>query len=1257
MPIIYLSTSILPLLSLIVIGLMETNIAQWNIRGYRTNYQHLRLLLAHTNAAVTCLQECRMPQITPSPPRGFQMYHKSGPPGADNLDHGGVCILVKDHIGHLTLPLTTDLQAVAVRCQLDCLYTICSLYLPPNKPATTQQLIDLIQQLPPPFLILGDFNARHPLWGDSIINNKGNVIESLLNAGLCGVLNGKFPTHFHSATDSFSSIDLSLCSPEIIPNFNWTISCELYNSDHFPIKITLPDPTPNINTVRYNYFKADWTLFQNNASCNIHIDSFPTVDDAVEYFNSTVISAADLAIPKTTGRIITKPVPWWNENLQRAQRKKVTTMRRYYRTRLLQDKVAFNQARAQFHFLQKNAQRKSWQEYVSGLSENTAINKVWKKIKKIQGRFGSIQRPVLHHNNTLHTEPQDVANTFAHNLSNVSQGLQDPAFLKLKKRQESVPITFGQDDGSDYNISFTMTELRESLRKCSNTAAGEDEIHYSMIKNLPESSLNFLLKLYNRVWHEAAFPIIWKVAIVLPFLKPGKDNLIWLNYRPIALTSCLCKLLEKMANDRLMFYLEQEQILHPNQYGFRKGHSCPDSLARIDQYINQAFARKQHVLAVFFDIEKAYDTTWKHLIISQLQSAGLCGPLPKFIHNFLTNRTFKVKVGPKFSDSVAQYEGVPQGSVLSCTLFALAINGLATCMPASVETSLYVDDFAIFTCSAHLPSAERRIQLALNVADTWTKTHGFKFSATKTVAMHFTRLRGVYPAPSLKLAQGVVNHVTETKFLGMTFDSKLYWSAHIKKLRTRCLRSLQLLNCLSRMTWGADRTTLLRVYRSLIRSQLDYGCQIYGSATATTLKTLDSIHHQALRIATGAFRSSPVESLYAEAGEPSLSHRRDKLLLQMYTRLLAMPGTPTHLSVTSRDTDILFQKWNYHAPLGHRARNLLQSLHEETPNVMPSQNFNFPPYLMEPPNLCQDLLNMRKPGKPATALKVEFNTHSIKHNITAVPVYTDGSKNAAGVGFAAVFPGKTISGKLPHASSVFTAELRAILPAVTYMLRLPQKEYVIYSDSQSAIRAISNPFTLHPIIREIHRWIRLLQSDNKTVTFCWVPGHVGVPGNEEADRHAVAATNQTYVAPVKLPTKDYYAHFTSVLKHRWLLNWRNIGTNKLRYIKSSVSTWNTSCRKERFQEIILSRVRIGHTKLTHQHLMANEPPPFCDNCIVPLTISHILTECPDYLEERKTHFKPDNTGNVSLRCILGDAEVAVSALFAFLRNTGLLMKM
>ena len=144
--------------------------------------------------------------------------------------------------------------------------------------------------------------------------------------------------------------------------------------------------------------------------------------------------------------------------------------------------------------------------------------------------------------------------------------------------------------------------------------------------------------------------------------------------------------------------------------------------------------------------------------------------------------------------------------------------------------------------------------------------------------------------------------VEEAKCLGLLFDKKLRFIPHIKALKAKCLKALDILKVLSNTNWGGDRSVLLNLYRSLVRSKLDYGSIVYGSARKSYLKCLDTIHHQGLRLALGAFRTSPVESLYAESNEPSLYTRREKLSLQYTTKLAANSKNPAHNCVFTRNT-------------------------------------------------------------------------------------------------------------------------------------------------------------------------------------------------------------------------------------------------------------------------------------------------------------------------------------------------------------------
>ena len=155
-------------------------------------------------------------------------------------------------------------------------------------------------------------------------------------------------------------------------------------------------------------------------------------------------------------------------------------------------------------------------------------------------------------------------------------------------------------------------------------------------------------------------------------------------------------------------------------------------------------------MCVFFDMTKAYDTTWRRGILNVIYDMGLRGSVAFSIANFLRDRTFRTRIGQQYSSKHLQEEGVPQGSVLSCTLFSLAINHIANNLPRDVSSSLYVDDLMIYSSSSHLPALERCLQLAINAVSSWSINHGFTIAHTdnKTVAIHFNRKRG-HAEPSL----------------------------------------------------------------------------------------------------------------------------------------------------------------------------------------------------------------------------------------------------------------------------------------------------------------------------------------------------------------------------------------------------------------------------------------------------------------------------------------------------------------------------
>ena len=367
-----------------------------------------------------------------------------------------------------------------------------------------------------------------------------------------------------------------------------------------------------------------------------------------------------------------------------------------------------------------------------------------------------------------------------------------------------------------------------------------------------------------------------------------------------------------------------------------------------------------------------------------------------------------------------------------------------------------------------------------------------------------------------------------------------------------------------------------------------------------------------------------------------------------------MPNTPAHLIITNSIHDHYFNNSpRLHSSLGYRVRKLLDYFNNPQINVIKSVLYNLPPYALsvEPP--CPGIMGVVKSSMPKQVIKDMFVDHT-KDVHSEISIYTDGSKSEEGVGFGVVLPDRTVSRRLPGAASIFSAELQAILFALACLVRISRDEYVIYSDSRSAIISITDAFSKHPIVMEIHRWIDILCGQGKTVRFCWVPSHTGVTGNEAADVAAVEAVTSNLPIPDRpLPYRDYYPFFNALLKERWADAWRNITDNKLRSLKDTIEPWNTAYRKNRSEERVMCRLRIGHTKLTHGHLMCGDPIPYCENCLVHLTVHHALVECSDYVAERNNYWSPNG---LTLKKILSNNEDKTRKVLAFLRDTDLYNK-
>lgn len=1225
---------------------------QWNCRGLKSNRSDLDLLISKFNPSAICLQETLLHRDL-YPFRGYVAYHLKASTDVLGRPHGGVSIFIKTSVPQNTITLQTPLKAVAARITLKKTITLCNIYISPSDHFTYYDLENLIHQLPVPYIIFGDFNAHNTIWGGNCTDPRGRILEDFIIKNDVCLMNAGQYTYIHPGYGTQTAIDLTMCHSSLYLDYNWDTYKDTCGSDHLPIILTSCDSRPQEKITQWQLHKANWELFKLLCEIELSKINWETHCDPMELFTSTLEAIAEQTIPKSSTSISSYSKPWFDEECRQSIRHRNKAYNTYIKYPTASNLLQYRQWQAHVRRLIKDKKRYSWKNFVSKLTSKSPVKQTWNMVSKIIGRPSV---PKFHHlrcsDNDI-TDPVEMADCLADTFSkhSSSEHYREP-FKNYKSKTEKIQLSFQSSQDEAYNEIFSLKELKDSLREARNTLPGIDGIPYQILRELPLSGMQVLLNILNFIWQTGLFPLSWRKAIIIPIPKPGKDQSDPANHRPIALTSCICKTMERMINKRLTHYLESNDLLSNFQCGFRKGRSTLDHLVRLETYIRDAFINKQHAVAVFFDLEKAYDTTWKYGIMRDLHHMGLRGRLPVFIQNFLSDRTFQVRLGNTVSTEKDQEMGVPQGSVLSVTLFSIKIDSITKCLQPGANCSLYVDDFLICYRSSYMPSIERQLQHCLNKLQTWADENGFKFSPSKTAAVHFCCKRTIHSDPELLLYGSLIPVETQAKFLGVIFDKKLSFLPHIKKLKTKCHSALNILKVVGHFDWGADRKTLLSLYRSLVRSKLDYGSIVYGSARRSYRSVLDTIQNQALRICLGAFRTSPVDSIHVEANEPPLEFRRRKLALQYAIKMKSNESNPAFEAVFHPSYEHLYEDTNHIRPFGIRCRYDLEELGLDLECIHPTKLPSFNPWQYQPPVINTSLGCEKKGSQNPEILRQNFlalREHLYKHHCA---IYTDGSKAEEKVAAAAYLGnGQFLVRRLPDNSSIYSAELTAINLALNHIGSFHNKKFVIFTDSISCLQALEGNKLHNPLLqRVISDYISATDKGND-ITFCWVPSHVGISGNETADAAAKESIN-IIPSDMKVPFTDFRGLIKQFIWQEWQSFWLAIGINgqnKLYPIKPRLGEWYEAYRASRREETILARLRIGHSHLTHSYLLKGESQPMCHLCNEPLTIKHLLIDCQSLAQQRARFYNVRNIKELF-------ENINPDKILAFIKHLGLFNK-
>jgi len=363
-------------------------------------------------------------------------------------------------------------------------------------------------------------------------------------------------------------------------------------------------------------------------------------------------------------------------------------------------------------------------------------------------------------------------------------------------------------------------------------------------------------------------------------LKDGKVPVKPESYRPISLTACLGKVLEKIIATRLLDFLEKKNILNPFQAGFRSENCTTDQIMKLVQMAADTIQGKPKgsasTIVTFFDFMRAFDKVWRDCLIWKIVDMGIPYSFVKYTRLFLSARKTKVRVNGEASDPFFLNEGLPQGSAISPILFLIYINDITDYINDQATPSLFADDTAAWTVVGKVKrDAERRMQAIIDGVVKWAREWKMELNLDKTEAMVISSSRkDLNWKPHLTIEGHEIKIVSEYKFLGVVVDSGLRFKTHVNRIIAKCKKRNNILRCLAGKDWGQSLESQRKLYTTYIRSAIEYASPAwYPWISKTSRRKLETVQNESIRIMARLAKTCPSDFLRLEAGLEPLEDR------------------------------------------------------------------------------------------------------------------------------------------------------------------------------------------------------------------------------------------------------------------------------------------------------------------------------------------------------------------------------------------------
>ena len=431
----------------------------------------------------------------------------------------------------------------------------------------------------------------------------------------------------------------------------------------------------------------------------------------------------------------------------------------------------------------------------------------------------------------------------------------------------------------------TLNEVTQIVSQLKNTKApGFDEIQSTLIKHLPPIGFIIMTLIFNSCLTLSYFPKIWKLAKVISIRKPGKPPSAPTSYRPISLLSILSKILERIILVRLKNHLQDNNIIPEVQHGFRENRSTVTQLNRLTNHIKNGLTNKLSTGLILLDIEKAFDRVWHKGLLFKLITTNAPKYIIKIIRSFLESRSFQVVVQGSKSATHNINFGVPQGSVLSPTLYSIYTYDLPVNTHCSI--ALFADDTALFSSSRFAKTIIKALEKTAKELQRYFNKWKIKLNESKTQAIFFTRRRTKQiPRRPFHMNNADVEWEASTvKYLGLVLDKRLTFKNHTELAISKATKAFRILYSLFNRQSKLNVYCKVLLYKVTIRPILMYAAPVMNQIAVLHKKKLQVMQNKILRTILNVPWHTSTKSIHEETQMEIITDFMNKLTTKFQSK-------------------------------------------------------------------------------------------------------------------------------------------------------------------------------------------------------------------------------------------------------------------------------------------------------------------------------------------------------------------------------------